>query len=378
MNDSSNPEQGELFICDVADAVLKDVMQEMEHPFYSLSKKPQTTIRRYEHNGQFIEVTPSVKGQATIFDKDILIYAISQLVAAKNRGDEIGKEIKINPHSALLFARRGTGGKEYESLCGAVDRLAGTRISTNIKTGHEEQYDNFGLIEKASIRRKYGLDGRLEWIKLTLSDWLFNAVQSEEVKSIDPAYFDLGKPLARRLYEIGKKHTGNKQKFEISLDKLFRKSGTMGTLTKFKFSMKGIVREDNLPEFTLSFSEERNVLVYKWRNQKNRISSDDSVSIIAMPPLPKEAHAAVAKKYPNVDTKKLEDEYINWWSSETRPLPEKVVGAFFGFCKKIIENPKYEKEFDKQKSRKVVSTKELGAITFDENVANLVTKFGRK
>ena len=32
--------QYDLFICDVADAVLKDVMQHMEHPFYSLSKKP--------------------------------------------------------------------------------------------------------------------------------------------------------------------------------------------------------------------------------------------------------------------------------------------------------------------------------------------------
>ena len=36
--------QQDLFICDVADAVLKDVMPQMEHPFYSLSKKPETTI----------------------------------------------------------------------------------------------------------------------------------------------------------------------------------------------------------------------------------------------------------------------------------------------------------------------------------------------
>ena len=96
------PEQQELFICDVADAVLKDVMQEMEHPFYSLSKKPQTEIRRYEHNGCYIEVTPSVKGQATIFDKDILIYAISQLIAAKNRGDEISKDAAKGQHNSRI------------------------------------------------------------------------------------------------------------------------------------------------------------------------------------------------------------------------------------------------------------------------------------
>ena len=36
--------QHDLFICDVADAVLKDVMQHMEHPFYSLSKNPRAAL----------------------------------------------------------------------------------------------------------------------------------------------------------------------------------------------------------------------------------------------------------------------------------------------------------------------------------------------
>ena len=60
--------QHDLFVCDVADAILKDIMPEMEHPFYSLSKKPETHIRRYEHKGVTIEVTPSVTGLATIYD----------------------------------------------------------------------------------------------------------------------------------------------------------------------------------------------------------------------------------------------------------------------------------------------------------------------
>jgi hypothetical protein len=87
VTEASNPDEhllparhtkGDLFICDVADAVLKDIMPQMEHPFYSLSKKPETKIRRYEHNGNWLEIIPSVKGLATIYDKDILIYCISQ------------------------------------------------------------------------------------------------------------------------------------------------------------------------------------------------------------------------------------------------------------------------------------------------------------
>src|SRR3546814_5319604 len=76
--------QHDLFICDVGDAVLKDVMPQLEHPFYSLSKKPETSVRRYEHNGNWLEVTPSIKGLATIYDKDILIYCISQIMAKRS------------------------------------------------------------------------------------------------------------------------------------------------------------------------------------------------------------------------------------------------------------------------------------------------------
>jgi adenine-specific DNA methylase len=68
---------------------LKDVMAQLEHPFYSLSKKPETSIRKYEHNGNWIQITPSVKGQATIYDKDILIYCISQIMAKLKRSEPV-------------------------------------------------------------------------------------------------------------------------------------------------------------------------------------------------------------------------------------------------------------------------------------------------
>ena len=104
--------QHDLFICDVADAVLKDVMPQMEHPFYSLSKKPEKNIRRYEHNGQWIQVTPSVKGLATIYDKDILIYCISQIMAKLKNGEPVSKRVRLNTRDLLIFANRGTAGKE--------------------------------------------------------------------------------------------------------------------------------------------------------------------------------------------------------------------------------------------------------------------------
>lgn len=105
--------QGDLFICDIADAVLKDLIPQMEHPFYSLSKKPETTIRRYEHNGNSLEIIPSIKGLATIYDKDILIYCISQLIEKLKRQEPIGPRLRISSYDLLVFSNRGTAGKDY-------------------------------------------------------------------------------------------------------------------------------------------------------------------------------------------------------------------------------------------------------------------------
>src|SRR5471030_3152032 len=78
----------DLFICDVLDAIPKDDMASMEHPIFSLSTKPDTRVLQYEHNGNRVEITPSVKGLATIHDKDVLIYCISQLIAKINRDEQ--------------------------------------------------------------------------------------------------------------------------------------------------------------------------------------------------------------------------------------------------------------------------------------------------
>ena len=54
--------------------------------YFRLSTKPDVHIREYEHNGVKSRFSPSALGLATIHDKDILIYCISQLVAKMNTG----------------------------------------------------------------------------------------------------------------------------------------------------------------------------------------------------------------------------------------------------------------------------------------------------
>src|SRR6516225_10760514 len=85
----------DFFVADILDWALKDDRASMEHPMFSLAKKPDTRIKRYEHNGVSVTITPSVLGIATIWDKDILIYTVSQLVEALNRGQPISRTVRL-------------------------------------------------------------------------------------------------------------------------------------------------------------------------------------------------------------------------------------------------------------------------------------------
>lgn len=144
----------DFFLCDVLDTALKGDLASMEHPIFSLSTKPDTRLRRYEQGDQFVEVTPSVKGLATVHDRDILIYCISQIIGALNDNRKIDRTVRLKARDLLVATNRMTNGQAYEGLKAALERLRGTTVSTNIKTGGLETFDVFGLIERARIVRE--------------------------------------------------------------------------------------------------------------------------------------------------------------------------------------------------------------------------------
>ena len=319
--------QHDLFICDVADAVLKDVMAHMEHPFYSLSKKPETTVRRYEHNGNWLEITPSVKGLATIYDKDILIYCISQIFAKIKSNEKISPRIRINSHDLLRFANRGTAGKDYVALVDALERLRGTTISTNIRTGDEEQIDTFGLIEASSVRRKHGLDGRLLWVDVTLSEWVFNAIRAQEVLTLHRDYFRLRKPIERRIYEIARKHCGQQDSWRIGLQTLLKKSGSKADLKEFRRSVRHLAEHDHLPDYSVSFDPVADMVMFH-----NRGSMAAALPSSAWEgQLDPEAYHDAREAAPGWDVHYLEREWRQWLG-ENEIEPKHPPRHFVKFC----------------------------------------------
>ena len=90
-----------------------------------------------------VEIAPSVRGLATIHDKDVLIYCISQFVAKMKAGEKPQKEMHLTAYDLLVSTNRETSGDGYRRLKEALERLSGTRITTNIKTMGEEITQGF-------------------------------------------------------------------------------------------------------------------------------------------------------------------------------------------------------------------------------------------
>ena len=243
----------DFFIADILDWAVKDDRHSMEHPFFSLSKKPDLKVRRYEHNGIHVTIKPGADGMATIWDKDVLIYAISHLMEALNRGEAISRTVQLKAYDLLVTTNRHTGGKNYDRLADAFRRLKGTVIETDIATNGTRQRKGFGLIDSWEIVEKSPANGRMAAIRLTLSDWLYNAAVAKEVLTLNRQYFRLDGGLERRLYELARKHCGRQTQWTVGMELLHKKSGSTDLLKRFRAAVKRIALADTLPDYRLKY-----------------------------------------------------------------------------------------------------------------------------
>ena len=240
---------GDFFIADIFGASPKNDLASMEHPLFSLSTRPDRRVLTYQHNGAEITVTPSVKGRATIHDKDILIFCVSQLIAALNAGRQVARTLKVTARDLLIATNRDTSGDGYSRLREAFERLAGTRITTNIVTGEQETTSGFGLIDNWEIvRRTRG--GRMVSVSVTLSEWLYRAVLARSVLTLSRDYFRLRKPLERRLYELARKHCGRQPSWTVSMATLHKKAGSTAPLRVFRANVRKMMTT-GLPDYVL-------------------------------------------------------------------------------------------------------------------------------
>ncbi len=315
-------------------------MASMEHPIFSLATNPDMRVRRYEHKNAWIEVKPSADGMATIHDRDILIYCISQLIAAFNEGRPMAQAVRFKAHDLLTSTNRVTNGRGYKLFKSSLERLAGTRISTNIITGDQEVIKGFGLIESYEIVSETR-GGRMREIEVKLSDWVYNAIRSQEVLTLNRDYFRLRKPIERRIYEIARKHCGRKMEWRISLDLLRKKCGSNSTLKEFKRLIGNVVRDDiensHMPDYSVRLDERGggmdDIVIFQSRGSIPAIGASHGGQSKVRPLLPDTYHDARLEA-PGWDVYELERQWRSWMDMSGAEPPRKPDAAFVGFCRK--------------------------------------------
>ena len=107
-------------------------------------------------------------GIATIWDADVLIWAASQIVEARDAGLRPSRWIRATPYEILRFIGRGTSLNDYQRLKAALDRLQSTTVATSIRetTGrrlHRSWINEWKELADAS--------GTPLGIELILPDW---------------------------------------------------------------------------------------------------------------------------------------------------------------------------------------------------------------
>jgi plasmid replication initiation protein len=326
--------QRDFFILDLSDVMPKDDLASMEHPLFSLATKPDMRHLEYRNGDHRLKIVPSGVGLPTIFDKDILIFCISQLMHRRNRGEKIGKRVRFSARELSIATNRPIGGNHYKRLEQAFHRLMGTTFQTDIVTGGTREKRFFSLIESGSgfVMRDGGTEGsswRLDYCEVILSDWVMRAIETNEVVTISNDYFRLRRPLERRIYEIVRKHCGEQKRWQIGLENLQNKTGSNAPLKKFRHNIRQVIEDDHLPFYNAELTED-DLVIFRPKSPKSRIKN-----AIILPDWSEERARDIARDK-GLDYYALRASWVNFAQDETsRGNPPKNPGAaFVAFCKK--------------------------------------------
>ncbi|MEM9670803.1 MAG: replication initiator protein A, partial [Pseudomonadota bacterium] len=181
----------------------------------------------------------------------------------------------------------------------------------------------------AKIKRKRH-DGRVTEWGLKLSEWLFKAIEANEVLTLHPDYFRLRKPIERRIYEIARKHCGSKEAWQIGLKKLQKKCGSSDAIRNFRLAVRALCDFDHLPDYSVSLEDD----MVSFRSRASQPVISDLGFTTKLKP---ETFEAARQAAPGWDVYVIEQEWRGWVMSlleQGMEPPRNPDSAFIGFCRK--------------------------------------------
>jgi len=251
-------EQLDLFRALPGEMAARDAQDLMAYPFFSLAKSKRTVPIDFRTGSVTVRVEGTAEhGLATIWDADVLIWAASQIVEARDAGIRSSRLMAATPYEILRFIGRGTSLRDYQRLKAALDRLQSTSVATSIRQATARRLHRFSWINEWAERADG--QGRPLGIELILPDWFYTGVLDESlVLTIDANYFRLTGGIERWLYRLVRKHGGwQRAGWHFDFAHLYRKSGSLARFTDFACDLRRIVARQPLPGYTLAILRPR-------------------------------------------------------------------------------------------------------------------------
>jgi plasmid replication initiation protein len=231
---------------------VRDAQDLMAYPFFSLGKAKRVAPIHFRTSNLTIEVEATSQfGMATIWDADVLIWAASQLVEARDRGLPTSRLMVMTPYEILTFGRRGTSVRAYHRLKAALDRLQSTTVATSIRQPTERRLHRFSWINEWTERADAA--GRPLGLELVLPDWFYRGlIEEASFLTIDAAYFDLTGGIERWLYRLVRKHAGRQAAgWRFDFRYLHAKSGSLASYRNFAIDLRAIAARQAVPGYEL-------------------------------------------------------------------------------------------------------------------------------
>lgn len=233
------------------DMALRDAQDLMAYPFFSLAKSRRVVPIRFEAGAVSLTVEGVPEhGIATIWDADVLIWAASQIVQARDDGRPTSRLMSATPYEILRFTQRGTGQTEYLALRASLDRLQSTTVQTSIRQAGRRMHRFSWINEWRDCIRP---DGRSAGIELILPDWFYSGVIDDAlVLTLDRTYFQLTGGIERWLYRLVRKHGGRQRNgWRFELRYLHAKSGSLQRYRDFALHVRALAQRQSLPGYRL-------------------------------------------------------------------------------------------------------------------------------
>lgn len=244
-----SPAQPDLFLAHVTDAAFRDQVDFMSVPFVSLSKTKRKEPIRFKRGDDEVEVSaPAHLGIATIWDLDVILWAISQLNDAVDKGRTPPQTITAPVYDVLRAIKRGTSGRDYQELKAALTRLTGTLVRTNVGVRKGRRHQSFHLLEGVSLVEDEL--GRARGVAITVPGWLLQRVLERRIVAVDPRYFEITSGHGRWLYRLARKQAGdNAAGWSWTMAQLHEQAGTTRPIRSFASDLRKLIAANTIPEY---------------------------------------------------------------------------------------------------------------------------------